>query len=226
MEVLLELLLEVILTPILTAYADLAETVFGGRKLGKRLEYFLRILCGIVFTVALLLVLAGILVLSDEEAEGAGKGMLIVGGCILLVHVLIGIVAKICRPSEKEEGNGEEGEEEAELPEEETEEQAPQPLVYRMTPEEEKAESFASFVRAEKEKGERTGKTEKNGIIRTDRTALNKRIKTEGTKGWARRTARPRFSEREKWENVPPAGVCLLAVGFVKTGFLIPSVTS
>ena len=109
MEVLLELLLEVILTPILTAYADLAETVFGGRKLGKRLEYFLRILCGIVFTVALLLVLAGILLLSDEEAEGAGKGMLIVGGCILLVHVLIGIVAKICRPSEKEEGNGEEG---------------------------------------------------------------------------------------------------------------------
>ena len=158
MEVLLELLLEVILTPILTAYADLAETVFGGRKLGKRLEYFLRILCGIVFTVALLLVLAGILLLSDEEAEGAGKGMLIVGGCILLVHVLIGIVAKICRPSEKEEGNGEEGEEEAELPEEETEEQAPQPLVYRMTPEEEKAESFASFVRAEKEKGEKDGK--------------------------------------------------------------------
>ena len=77
-----------------------------------------------------------------------------------------------------------------------------------------------------KRKGKRTGKTEKNGIIRTDRTALNKRIKTDGTKRWARAGRAPDFRKGEKGKNVPPAGVCLRAVGFAKTGFLIPSVTS
>ncbi|MBQ4270148.1 MAG: hypothetical protein IJB97_10940 [Clostridia bacterium] len=86
----MELLLEIILEPFFFAYFDLAERIFDGKKLKKRQENFLKILCVCVSFVAVMLVLIGGFWIADKQPfKTYGTVMLVVGSLLLLAHILI-----------------------------------------------------------------------------------------------------------------------------------------
>ncbi len=88
----MELLLQLILEPLFFAYYDLVDCFIGDKQLKKWQEYLLKILCLVISLISFFLVLIGSFWITDTEPFNKyGLIFLIVGGSILLVHILIGL---------------------------------------------------------------------------------------------------------------------------------------
>lgn len=88
----MELLLQLILEPLFFAYYDLVDCFIGDKQLKKWQEYLLKILCLVISLISFFLVLIGSFWITDTEPFNKyGLIFLIVGGTILLVHILIGL---------------------------------------------------------------------------------------------------------------------------------------
>ena len=91
-ELMLLFILEFILEPLFFAYYDLVDSFIGSKQLKKWQEYLLKILCLVVSLFSIFLVLIGSFWITDAEPfKKYGFIFLIVGGTILLVHILIGL---------------------------------------------------------------------------------------------------------------------------------------
>ena len=88
----MEILLQIILEPIFYAYYDLVDHFIDDKKLKKWQEYLLKFSCLIVFMISFFLVLIGAFWIADAEPfKTYGTIFLIVGGIVLLIHILIGL---------------------------------------------------------------------------------------------------------------------------------------
>ena len=88
----MELLLQLILEPLFFAYYDLVDYFVGDKQLKKWQEYLLKILCFVISFISCFLVLIGSFWITDTEPFNKyGLIFLIVGGTILLLHILIGL---------------------------------------------------------------------------------------------------------------------------------------
>lgn len=92
----MEILLQIILEPIFFAYFDLVQKIFEGKKIKKGLEYFLKILCAVISFTSFMLVILGAFWITDKAPfKTYGTIMLIIGVCILFIHIIIGLFAGI-----------------------------------------------------------------------------------------------------------------------------------
>ncbi|MBO5211997.1 MAG: hypothetical protein J6B60_00480 [Clostridia bacterium] len=90
----MEILLQIILEPLFFAYYDLFNRFIDNKHLKKWQEYFLKILCLVVsLTAILLLIIGAFWIIDTEPFKTYGLVCLIVGGCILLIHILIALFA-------------------------------------------------------------------------------------------------------------------------------------
>ena len=88
----MEIILQIILEPMLFAYSDLAESLIEDKKLSRRAEIILKILCFVVFLSAFFAAVTGAFLLADPgEFRCAGKVLLISGGIVLAIHILISL---------------------------------------------------------------------------------------------------------------------------------------
>ena len=88
----MEILLQILLEPIFFAYLDLVEKFLGSKHLKSWQTNLLKVLCLSVSVVSIFLVIIGIFFIMDTQPFITyGKIMLIIGGSILLIHVLIAI---------------------------------------------------------------------------------------------------------------------------------------
>ena len=88
----MEILLQLILEPLLFAYYHLVDSFIGAKQLKKWQEYLLKILCFVISFISCFLVLIGSFWITDTEPFNKyGLIFLIVGGTILLLHILIGL---------------------------------------------------------------------------------------------------------------------------------------
>ena len=117
-------ILEFILEPLFFAYYDLVDSFIGSKQLKKWQEYLLKILCLVISLSSLFLVLIGSFWITDAEPFNKyGLILLIVGGTILLLHILIGMFVGVNHFVEEKR-------EEDILDHERFEENEPTPQVY------------------------------------------------------------------------------------------------
>lgn len=93
-----ELIVEVLLEAVWEVYADFVEELIGYKKLKKWQENLLKILCSIIFFIALILIIIGALFVSDDEpSKTQGLILLIVGGIVFGVHILFVVIVRVVR---------------------------------------------------------------------------------------------------------------------------------
>ena len=92
----MELLLQLILELSLFTYYDLVDSFIGDKQLKKWQEYLLKILCFVVSLISFFLVIIGSIWINDVEPFNKyGLIFLIVGGTIILVHILIRLLVNV-----------------------------------------------------------------------------------------------------------------------------------
>ena len=98
----MEFFLEIILEPILYAYFDFFEGLIGCNRLKKWQENLLIIASSVVFAISAILVIIGIFWAIDAEPfKTYGKVLLIVGVCVLLIHISFALLFGIKRFSKR-----------------------------------------------------------------------------------------------------------------------------
>lgn len=91
MEIIVEFFLEISVY----AYAEAFEAIFDEVSLKKWQEILLKVLCAIFSMGSLVLVLIGMMLLtSDHPFKMKGLILLVVGVCILFIHVVLGLFAR------------------------------------------------------------------------------------------------------------------------------------
>lgn len=89
----MEILLQLILEPMCYAYVEFIENIYIDKKLSKKLEIFLKILCFVLSFIALMFVIIGSIWTTNEpRLKTHGVVLLILGIFVLLVHIIIAII--------------------------------------------------------------------------------------------------------------------------------------
>lgn len=92
----MEILLEAVLELFLYVYVDLIESFLDEISLKKWQRICLIILCFTLSVGSILLVLIGAFwVIDNQSLKTWGIIFLVVGGCILLIHILLGLFARV-----------------------------------------------------------------------------------------------------------------------------------